>query len=621
MNLSDERLKELDDPSLTVQQRVLLRCRVAADLIDKGQYEAAREALGELWRGFGERPDGRNMPPVVTAEVLLQCGALTGWFGSVWNVSDAQDKAKDLLFEALRLFQSQGRYVKASEVQYTLGTCYWRLGAHDEARMLMQEALKPLTDADVELRAKIHIRRTLVEISENRHHEALGILKEAEPVFASANDALKGRWHGQMALVLEMLATAEKDADLFDRAIIEYTAAIVHYEQAGHERHCARNLNNLAMLLHKLSRHGEAHEHLDRARRIFTRLEDGGNLAQVNETRARVFLAEQKYREANRVIAEAIRTLEQGGEAALLADAYTVQGVVRARLGSHQSSINILRHSIDVAEGGGAHTSAGLAALTLIEEHGAERLSSAEIYNVYARADRLLKDTQDAGDVARLRSCARIAMRRLAGLRPHDQNFTFYNAVHELEARLIEQALEEAGGSVSRAAKLLGMRHQTLGEILRRRHQSLLDLRTPAARRKKSIIDNAPRTAGISAPERHPVAILFVGDNRSFAGAVRDGLEAEGWSIIMCSDGAVVLKSVESDAPYDLLLLDYDLPSVNGIEIVRRAKELPHRRRTPVVMFSASDVETEAWRAGVDAFLSKPDVVGRLTGIVARLLR
>ncbi|MBA3239976.1 MAG: hypothetical protein H0T60_01965 [Acidobacteria bacterium] len=104
MNLADERLKGLDNPSLTTDERALLRCRVAADFIHTGQYEAAREALGELWRGVGERPEVKKMPPVTAAEVLLQCGVLTGWLGSVRNVSGAQEQAKDLLSESLRKF-------------------------------------------------------------------------------------------------------------------------------------------------------------------------------------------------------------------------------------------------------------------------------------------------------------------------------------------------------------------------------------------------------------------------------------------------------------------------------------------------------------------------------------
>jgi CheY-like chemotaxis protein len=84
---------------------------------------------------------------------------------------------------------------------------------------MMNEALKPLADTDVELKAKILIRRTPVEISENKYYEALNILKEAEPVFKSAGDALKGRWHGQKGPILRRLATAEERAEYFDKAI------------------------------------------------------------------------------------------------------------------------------------------------------------------------------------------------------------------------------------------------------------------------------------------------------------------------------------------------------------------------------------------------------------------
>ena len=161
MNLADERLRQLDNPSLNENERVSLRCQVAADLIHRGQYEGAREALGELWLGVGQRPPERNLPPTIEAEVLLQCGTLTGWLGSARNVSGAQEQAKDMLSEAERKFRAQAMLSKASEAQYELGMCYWRLGAYEESRLVMQEALKPLTDADVELKAKILIRRTL----------------------------------------------------------------------------------------------------------------------------------------------------------------------------------------------------------------------------------------------------------------------------------------------------------------------------------------------------------------------------------------------------------------------------------------------------------------------------
>lgn len=487
MNLADERLKELDNPSLTENERVLLRCQVAADLIHRGQYEGAREALGGLWLGVGQRPPVRNLPPAVDAEVLLQCGTLTGWLGSVRNVSGAQEQAKDMLSEAEHKFRAQGMPAKVSETQYELGACYWRLGQLDEARVVLQEALKPLTEADVELKAKVLIRRTNVEVWENRYHEALSILREAEPVFQSANDALKGKWHGQRAIIYLKLSATERRADYADRAIIEFTAAIYHYELAKHERYCGNNLNNLAFLLYKLGRHREAHEHLDRAQLLFTKLKDAGSLAQVDETRARVLVAEKKYRDAERILASVIKTFEAGGESALLADALAVQGVLWSRLGAREASLNILRVAVKVAQESGALTQAGHAALTLIEEHGANlRMPQEDLIEVFGRASNLLKDSQDVEDKDRLLACAQIVIKRLSGMQIHERNFTFYGAVNELEEKLIKQALELEGGNVSRAAKRLGLKRQTLANMLRDRHKKLYSKRTPPVPRLKS---------------------------------------------------------------------------------------------------------------------------------------
>ncbi|HEX8177259.1 MAG TPA: tetratricopeptide repeat protein [Pyrinomonadaceae bacterium] len=241
---------------------ILSRCRTAAHLIEIGNYEAAQEALEGFWRGIGRQPYLENLPLQISAEVLLQCGTLTGWLGTTQQL-DVQEAAKDLISQAEHAFHSRGTRFKISEARYELGMCYWRCGAFSEARVVLDKALENLEDA--ELQAKILIRKTLIEISTGRYHEAWNILDSIKPSFELLSDVLKGKWHGQMALVMRRIANAEHRPEYIDRAIIEFTAAIYHYEQAGHERYCATNLNNLAMLLYQLERYEEAHEHLDRA--------------------------------------------------------------------------------------------------------------------------------------------------------------------------------------------------------------------------------------------------------------------------------------------------------------------------------------------------------------------
>jgi CheY-like chemotaxis protein len=101
---------------------------------------------------------------------------------------------------------------------------------------------------------------------------------------------------------------------------------------------------------------------------------------------------------------------------------------------------------------------------------------------------------------------------------------------------------------------------------------------------------------------------------------VKDALELEGWVVETCADGAEARRILASEQPYDLLIVDYDLPGHNGIELLRYVRTLPHRQRVPAIMLSASDAEAQARHAGAVAFLRKPDDVGRLTDVVARLL-
>jgi tetratricopeptide (TPR) repeat protein len=371
MTLADERLKELDNPSLTTDGRALLRSETAADLMHKGQYEASREALGELWRGIGERPNVEGLGESSAAEVLLQAGVLSGWLGASKRTEGAQEASKDLISESAALFEKLGESNRAATARAEIALCYWRVGAYSEACVMLEQAAASIKD-DASLKAKTVLRFAMVATCAGRYSDAFHLLRDYAPLFdEGVSHTLRVGFHNELARVLRRLGAAERRPDYYDRAIIEYTAAIFHAEQAGHEQYGASIENNLAFLLYKLGRHADAHEHLDRAQVILTRLKDAGTLAQVDETRARVLVAEGKYKDADRTLAGVLKTLEQGDESALLADAFTVQGVAWARLRAYDASIDILRRAAELAEGTGAHASAGQAILSLIEEHGA----------------------------------------------------------------------------------------------------------------------------------------------------------------------------------------------------------------------------------------------------------
>lgn len=591
--------------------------------------------MGELWSRVGGRPVLDGLDQVMTAEILLRVGVLTGWIGSVHQTEGAQEIAKDLITESITLFEELNEIRKVAEARTEIALCYWRQGELNEARIILRGVLRSLTDKDRELKAVALLRSVIVEKEAKRFCDALKTLTEAESLFTeSGNHALRGQFHGQLANVLENLGRAEHSDEYTDRALIEYAAASFHFEQAGHKCYHACVENNLGFLFFTIGRFKEAHEHLERSSRLLSNLKDKVHAAQVDETRAKTLLAESRNTEAEKIGRRAVEVLEKGDERSLLAEALTTQGVALARLKRFTKARLTFQRARVIAEQAGDMVGVGKTMLSMIEELAAD-IDSAELAEMYKRAAELLEKSQQPGMPERLIKSGRLVVRLLAArLKEASVNvvdestafdwkgFSLKKEMRRHERRIIGRALKEAGGTVSRAAHLLGFKHyQSLISLINSRHQSLLQVRSPVVPRRRSIFRSeqpAPKRAATKRARR--VHILYAEDNRAVAEAVKKVLEAAGWRVEVCSDGLAALKKITSQTHYDLLLVDNELPGIGGLELVRQARKLLHRRRMPILMLSASDCETAAWGAGVDAFLKKPGDLRALASIVGRLL-
>jgi len=626
MNLANQLHTKLADPTITYNDRAHLRCQISKELGEVGNYEGARSAMGELWQRIGDRPVLDNLDPATAAEVLLRAGVLTGLIGSAKQIEGAQEIAKNLISESTSIFENLQQKERVAETQIDLAVCYWRQGTFGEARIMLQEALKLLDDKDSELKARAFLSIAILERLANRLNDALHIYVENAPLFENLNShVLKGKYHHGLGIVLEYLSASEHRQDYIDRALIEHTAASFHFEQAVSTRYQACVENNLGFLFLIVGKFAEAHDHLDRAQALFTSLKDRVHLAQVDDTRAKVFLAEGRVVEAERLARAAVKALEDGGEQALLAEALTTHGVVLARLRQHERAGATLRHAIEVAQLAGNNEGAAEAALTIIEELS-DHLSNDELSAAYDRAAALLSGSQNLDLLTRLCAAARRVLFLVNSLTnpPSWKGFSFKEAVQRYEARLIERALRDSGGVVSRAAQLLGFRHhQSLINLLNRRHKNLLHARTTIVSRKRSIITarDAKRASPTrSTRARRTVTILYAEDDESIRNAVGDILASEGWAVQSCEDGNEALKRIESSARFDLLLLDNELPGVSGVELIRLARAMHHRHSTPIVLLSGSECESQARSAGADECLKKPEEIFALAGTITKLM-
>jgi CheY-like chemotaxis protein len=626
MNSKRQLRDQLADQHLSSSQRAQLRCQLARELEDQGDYEAARVAMGELWQRIGDQPLLKDLDDEAQAAVLLRAGVLTGWIGSAKQISGAQETAKNLLTESIGIFERLRARNSVAEAQIEIAYSYWREGRFDEGRVLLREVLDHLPDSQIELRAKALLRIAIIERGANHYGDVLHILTDAAPLFSLVeNHCLKGSFHNQFAIVLRNVGAAESREDYVDRALIEYAAASYHFEEAGHTRYQACVENNLGFLFWKVHRFAEAHEHLDRAQILFARLKDDLHGAQVDETRARVLLSEGRFVDAEKAARRAVRTLENGDEPSWLTEALTSLGIALARLRRFDEARSVLERAVDGAQKLGDVESAGSGALILIEELGTE-ISDSDLLSTLERAEALLEDTQEIPIIRRLAKCARrVASLIYASPRyfPSSINwagFSYDQEVDRYGKHLIELALKDSEGSVTDAAHLLNLSHQNLSSKLSR-HKELDRFRKPVRQRSRASVGGRERISSTAADEkRRNTKILLVEDNQIVAGAVAETLEDNGWAVETCTDGTLALEKISAEDEYDLFVFDYDLPGVNGIELVQKARQLDHRSSTPIVMLSATPVESEARKAGADLFLHKPRGVSLLVESINRLL-
>jgi tetratricopeptide (TPR) repeat protein len=483
---------KLDTSHLTANQEAELRCCTALELKDRGDYDGAREMMRPLWKGIGHRPNTQGLHHTVVPEVLLCVGILTGWLGSRSEIKEADDYARDLITESITLFEALGESRKVAEARTELAYCYWRAGANDEARILFNEALKRLTIGG-NARANALIGLSVVEWSESRYTEALRLLTENEALFKKiTNQTYKGTYHNQIGIILEEISEASKKrTDYFHRAILEYHAADEHFRAAKHVVYRAHVKNNIANVLRELHRFREAHQHLEQARRLFMRVGDKVRVAQVDDTRAQVFISERKYADAEMTARSAARSFERAGRQCLLAETLINQGIALARLHETERAQFIFQRAIEIAHQAGALNRAGLAALTMIEE--IDTLLP-EVQSVaYEQAKEWLTNSESPDIKPRLRA----AGKKIDGKRRSKRNMAevreaLFNKRHDLEAEvlkfergLISQALAKVNGKVTHAAELLGLGYQKLAYIIETKHPDLLKKRTPVRRRPR----------------------------------------------------------------------------------------------------------------------------------------
>ncbi len=117
--------------------------------------------------------------------------------------------------------------------------------------------------------------------------------------------------------------------------------------------------------------------------------------------------------------------------------------------------------------------------------------------------------------------------------------------------------------------------------------------------------------------------VLLVEDEPAQREVLAYNLEAEGYEVRQAEDGEEAMLLIAEAAP-DLIILDWMMPNLSGIEVCRRVKTRPETRDIPVIMLSARSEEVDAVRGldtGADDYVIKPYNLRELMARVRSQLR
>ena len=408
--LRDTLPQEIPSVELTVNERLQVYCAIVREQNDIGNYDAACLILKPWW-SFGDWPKVDGLTPLSCADLLFTAGELASSVASTEQLPHGQKQSEELLNGSIALFEQLGFRRRAAEARIELAFCYYRQGLFNTARATLVRVLAELGGENSHIRSLALIRLATLERHAGRLSEALAILMEAQTIGELCGPWATSRCHLELASTYKHLGISEEAPEYFEKAHNFYVKALYEFEAVGNHRLAAIAENNLGYLMFAVRNLAAAESHLFRAHRTFATFGDRIRCAQVDDSLAQLYFAQERYEEAGKAIERAVQVMEIGDEDVLLAEALTTQGMIYSRLKRASDAKRILGDAHRLAWRCGNVEGAGRPLLILIEEMW-NVLEREELDNVGNRLEGLLTISQQSLVRERVRRCLDIIAAR-----------------------------------------------------------------------------------------------------------------------------------------------------------------------------------------------------------------
>jgi tetratricopeptide (TPR) repeat protein len=382
-----------------------------------------RDILSGFWENIAEEPDVSSFDPPVRAELLRLCGVFLSQYGRARGLPDYQNRAKDILSRAARLFDEGNVPDKAAETKVALANCYFSAGEiteYDDILKTVKAEFEGTPNHPVSI--QIDLNQLFAAVLRKNFDQAESFIEKISGVISPEHDfRLRVQFHNLAGIAYHRMGDVDKS---FRHA----KEAVDIARAANNLMFLALNLNNLANTYRTAGELKMALAMINEAIAIIEARGDKGWTAHILDTKALIYLDQCEYNESLKVIEESIEIFVEGEDYGGLTDAMWTKCLCLLRLNRFTDALGIFIEIREIAA-----RQIGQVAVDKFEKFLTE-----EIY--------VLK------------------------------HFPLADEVATLKRSLVVKAMRESGGHVSKAALKLGLRSQQhLSDILNNQFPDIHD--------------------------------------------------------------------------------------------------------------------------------------------------
>lgn len=385
--------------------------------------DSLRKILLTVWSDHNSLPTFAEYEPAIRAELLRLCGFFLTFYGRSRNRKDYQLQAKNVLTNAIEIFQAERLIDKAAESKIILAFCYWNSGEVSECEALLDLVENDFSENKVHpIYLQIQINRLLVLTWSCKYKEGQKLINEISDEMEFCKDLrLKAMFHSEAGIIF-------RRAELFENALYHYQEALRLATKIRNQRFVALNLNNLSLLYRDIKDFKTSHSFADKSIKFYSDLGDNGWIPHVLDTKALIYIDENKFSKALQAIEDALTYFYQGEDYNGLTAALWTKTQCLLRLGRLEDAL----------------------------------VTFGELYKIA---------NEQIGEIA-VKKFAKNLADEIYMLR----HLPLTEEMTEFKKARVAKALIEANGSVSKASKILQLKnHQALSDILNKQFPGLIE--------------------------------------------------------------------------------------------------------------------------------------------------